>query len=468
MQKTAINIKSIAKAIAGFSPARAADSTVGNVALPMLGGAFGNQIVTPIIQDEAQSPFDIQSEANKRINRYANTAVFAAMASPKFQKSIWQRSLKPKEVNKLFQFTGDRSEGYLKNYIKTLPEDVAKRLNEKIKAMPGGYEDLNDIFNKLPQGDVADLKKFYDSYKVKTPLKGLSINMGLPFFPAGLASRVDPLYRLSDHWKHTLENKPILMEAFSKDLKTNTTDVLEAGKEWLVPRLKNKIREVAESEEGQKQLSSLNKALNFETGSLTGGVLGSVLGGVGGKSLADLIIPKSTSADFKNLDERGFRKRVRREKNKDRLRTLLSTIGGFGGAGVGTALGIKYLPQLINKLGPAYIDHTGINKALGITPATDATNEKVSSSIAKLAKQAADNGVYQDLIGKPALGAGLGLVADILANNLSPMLGIEESNLNEKQKKDRRNRAMFYGGLVGLGKGVINQGYKRDLLPTNL
>jgi hypothetical protein len=355
---------------------------------------------------------------------------------------------------------------------------------QAINKIPGKFETLEKIVGHIPHGNAETLTGYLRNARIETPVRGIVANLGLVPAATGLASRVDPAYSFAKKVNQELQDNPEIMDwkkqvmglgpVFlssitgtavndKQDIKDQYKSIgrqiwdMRNTKDTDINKLKNWVEE--------KKLTA-GKGFSQELGAISGGLLGGSAGSLAGRKFVDLLFPRLPYADFKNLSEKDYKKRVAREKRLDRLKTILGFGGSIAGSAAGAGLGIKYLPGIVNQ----GVEKSTSNLKSQISDAVNAIlapKQASDSTIACFAKVAAadPSDAYYNFIGKPVLGMGVGYLADAAADKLAPHFGIEDTGLTEKQKEAKRKKAMLLGGLWGLGKGTLSQAGVVGLLP---
>ena len=164
--------------------------------------------------------------------------------------------------------------------------------------------------------------------KVSRPIKGTLLTGSLAAAPATIGAYTDAGKQFA--------------EKFEKDITSedNLTDLSLSG------MAKNTARKILDSYGMDKKWidDKINNAGAYAGGALAGSVGGGLMGGSLASLLSKTFIDEG-NADYKNLDEEGYKKRRRKEK----LRGWLNIIGMYGGSLVGGGLGATHLSKLFKK-----------------------------------------------------------------------------------------------------------------------
>jgi hypothetical protein len=164
--------------------------------------------------------------------------------------------------------------------------------------------------------------------KVFRPIKGTLLTGSLAAAPATIGAYTDAGKQFA--------------EKFEKDITSedNLTDLSLSG------MAKNTARKILDSYGMDKKWidDKINNAGAYAGGALAGSVGGGLMGGSLASLLSKTFIDEG-NADYKNLDEEGYKKRRRKEK----LRGWLKIIGMYGGSLVGGGLGATHLSKLFKK-----------------------------------------------------------------------------------------------------------------------
>lgn len=299
--------------------------------------------------------------------------------------------------------------------------------------------------------DIADtgINKTIDAYRKATdgavptkvnPLKTVAMGSGVAAVPTTLGHFADPAKRFADKANDALANADVAGKEITSpsslmaNFAYNMADQYGYDKEWV---------------------NDMGRNIGINAGaSLMGGGLGGLLGGKLADAFSSVAIDEG-DADYKNLDEAGYKKRRRKQK----LKNLLWWAGHIGGGVAGASLGAKYLPDKLRAMFP--------KKA-----------NDMNSEIAKMARLAAEKqaGIGMNpeakrrLLGGLAgggIGAGLGAGGNLVLDPLMDKLfKSPEEQVREKARTtlaERMKARLIAGAAVGGGIGIARGSGMKDL-----
>ena len=202
-------------------------------------------------------------------------------------------------------------------------------------------------------------------------------------------------------------------------------------------------------------VNDMGRNIGINAGSsLMGGGLGGLLGGKLADMFSSVAIDEG-DADYKNLDEAGYKKRRRKQK----LKNLLWWAGHIGGGVAGASLGAKYLPDKLRQMFPK--------------KANDMNNEIIRLARLSAEKQAGIGikpEVSKRLMGGltgGAVGAGIGAVGTAAIDPLMDKLfKSPEQQIQEKARTtflERLKARLIAGAAVGGGIGVARGSGMKDM-----
>lgn len=370
-------------------------------------GAVMGAATSPFVADRV----GIETDAGKWGHLLSSTMAGAAIGNPKTRKSMTHS----KPWTRKGALKAEREA--IKAFSRANPKFNARQAINAYRKTTGG----------------KPVTKF-------NPIKTTAMVGGTMAVPSTLGHFADPAKRFADKANDALANADVAGAEITSpstllaNFAYNMADQYGYDKEWV---------------------NSMGRDIGINAGaSLMGGGIGGLLGG----KLADMVsagIIDEGNADYKNLDEEGYRKRRRKEK----LKKLLWWAGHIGGGVAGASLGAKYLPDRLRAMFPKKASY-------------------VDSEIAQMARLAAEKqaGIRMNpeakkrLLGGLAgggIGAGIGAVGTLALDPIMDKLfKSPEEQMREKARTtlaERIKARLIAGAAVGGGVGIARGSGMKDL-----
>jgi len=269
---------------------------VANWLKPLMQGAgniFKRQIAPPVAAGAAgyvaapafQDIAGIESDMGREAQRLGTAAGAASLASPWLRQKMWSKN--------------------------TLGKDLARLMKKNPQYSGFGLNEIKKLHPEIGKG-IA-------------PLRGTVTTGALLAAPTVLGGYSDAAKRMTETFERKLKENPEIVNP-----------------SYHVGQAIDKTLNSDRAKSTQKGLTDVAKHMG---GSLAGSLGGSALGYGSGALLGSMLMP-GESADYKELDEKGYRAR----RNRERMKSVLKLVGMYGGGIGGAMLGQKYLPGLMDKL----------------------------------------------------------------------------------------------------------------------
>ena len=257
------------------------------------GNLLKTQVAPPVAAGAAgylaapafQDMAGIESDMGREAQRLGTAAGAASLASPWLRQKMWSKN--------------------------TLGKDLARLMKKNPQYSGFGLNEIKKLHPEIGKG-IA-------------PIRGTATTGGLLAAPTVLGGYSDAAKQMTETVERKLKENPEIVNP-----------------SYHVGQAIDKTLNSDRAKSTQKGLTDVAKHMG---GSLAGGLGGSALGYGSGALLGSMLMP-GESADYKELDEKGYRAR----RNRERMKSVLKLVGMYGGGIGGAMLGQKYLPGLMDKL----------------------------------------------------------------------------------------------------------------------